>query len=174
MAIHILGRGMGDNVRSPFKRTAVHRGREGVVHDKRYAVRMCDASELLNIKDFHTGIGKSLPEEQFGFWPESRGDHVIRIVRIDESHADAHLFQCDAQQVEGSSVDIGGADDMVAGPADVEAGKQIGGLARRSQHRTHASFQVSDLGCHMVVGRILEPGVEIPALLQIEQPSHLV
>ena len=63
---------------------------------------------------------------------------------------------------------------MVAGTADVQACEEIGGLARRRQHRPHPAFQVGDLGRHVVVGGVLETGIEITALFQIEEASHLV
>ena len=63
---------------------------------------------------------------------------------------------------------------MVAGLADVQAGEEIGGLARRSQHRPHSAFQVGDFRGYMVVGGILEAGIEITAFFEVEQAAHLV
>ena len=174
VTVHILGRRVRHDIGTPFERAAVDRRGEGIVDDQRHAVRMGDTGEFLDVEHLHAGIRQRLAEEELRLRPEGCRDGFLRIVGIDESHADAQLLKGDSQQVESAPIDIGGTDDMVAGAADIQAGEQIGCLPRGGQHRTHAAFQVGDLGGYVVVGRVLETGVEIPALLQVEQPAHLV
>ena len=63
---------------------------------------------------------------------------------------------------------------MVASLADIEYRIEVRGLSATGQHAAHAPFQSRDLGCHGIVGGVLQTGVEIPFFLQIEQLRHLV
>ena len=55
MAVHILRGGMGDDVASPLKRTAVNGRGKGVVHDEWYAVAVGYACKLLYVKHLAAG-----------------------------------------------------------------------------------------------------------------------
>ena len=63
---------------------------------------------------------------------------------------------------------------MVAAGGDVEDGVEGGRLPRRGEHGRTAPLQLADLGGHVVIGGILQAGVEIPALLQVKQGAHLL
>ncbi len=47
-------------------------------------------------------------------------------------------------------------------------------LSRRGKHGCHAALQFADFLCHRVIGRVLEPGIKVPAVFQVEQSAHLV
>lgn len=57
--------------------------------------------------------------------------------------------------------------------AAYEQREEIRRLARRGQHGRRAAFQRGDLGCHMVVGGVLQAGIKIPGSLQIKQLAHI-
>ncbi len=63
---------------------------------------------------------------------------------------------------------------MVARAAQVQAGEEVGRLAGRSEHAGYAAFQGGELGGYDVVGGVLQPGIEIAAFFQVEEPAHLV
>lgn len=63
---------------------------------------------------------------------------------------------------------------MVPRLAEVEQGKEAGGLAAGGQHTGGAALQPCDLGGHQVAGRVLQTGVEMAAGLQVKQFGHLV
>ena len=86
----------------------------------------------------------------------------------------ADLAESYAKEVEGASVDIVGGDHMVAGLADIETREEVGGLAGGGQHCTHSPLERRDLGGDHVVGGILQPGIEITRLLEVEKTAHLV
>ena len=57
---------------------------------------------------------------------------------------------------------------MAACLADVKQGKKIGRLSGRSKHSCSTTLQCRDLRRHMVIGWILESGIEIAGCLQIK------
>ena len=135
---------------------------------------MGDLRKALDVQHFHAGIGEGFPEQELRLGTEAGVHFLVRGLVVHERHLDAHLLQGDAQQVEGSAVDVVQAHDMVPRPADVQAGEQVRRLAGRGQDRAHTAFQGGDPGRDGIVGGILEPGIEITAVLQVEEPAHLV
>ena len=61
---------------------------------------------------------------------------------------------------------------MLSAGDDVEDGVEGGRLAGGREHGRRAAFQRGDLCRHMVIGGVLQPGVEIAAGLQVEQLAH--
>ena len=57
---------------------------------------------------------------------------------------------------------------MAACLADVKQGKKICRLSGRSKHSCSTTLQCRDLRRHMVIGWILESGIEIAGCLQIK------
>ena len=62
---------------------------------------------------------------------------------------------------------------MVTSLADVEYGVEIGRLAAAGQHGPYTTFQGCNLGCHGIVGGVLQTGIEIAVILQVEEAGHL-
>ena len=174
VAVHVLGRGVGDDVGAELEGPAVDRGREGVVDDQGHAVGVSDAGETLNVEHAHTRVGQRLAEDQLGVGPESGLDLLVGGVLVDEGYLDPHLGEGDAEEVVGAAVDLGGGDHVGAGLADVEAGEEVGGLPGRGQHRGHAALEGGDARGDAVVGRVLEPRVEVAGLFEVEETAHLV
>lgn len=71
VAVHVLGSGMGHDVRAPLERAAVDRGREGVVHDERHPMRVCGVCKLFNVQHGQGRVGDGLAKDDFGVGLES-------------------------------------------------------------------------------------------------------
>ena len=63
MSVHIFGCGMGDDISSPFKRTAVYRCSEGVVYNKRNFMFVSNLCEFFNIKNYQGRVCDGLCEK---------------------------------------------------------------------------------------------------------------
>ena len=174
MTIHVFCGGVGDNIRAPFDRPQVHRCRECIVHDQRDPVTMCSCRELLNIKHRQRRVGDGLAEHQLRLRPERRIQLFIGCIRRYEGRLDPHLRHRNLDQVIGPAIDGRGRHNMSAALADIEDRKKVRRLSRRSQHTRASAFHRSDLGRHMVTGRILQTGIEITRCFQVKQFSHIL
>ena len=174
VAVHVLGGGVGHDIRAPFNGTAVDRGGEGVVDDQRDAVGMGGFRELLNVQDAQGRVGDGFAEEGLGVGAESGVQLFIGAVRADEGEVDAHLFHRDGEEVVGAAVDGGTGHHVVARVGDVEDGIEVGCLAGRGQHGRGAAFQGADAGRHRVVGGVLQAGIEITGGFQVKELAHIL
>ena len=165
---------MCDDIRSPLKRAAVYRGRESVVDYQRHAVGMSRSRILLNIEHNERGIRYSLGEHGFCVIFECRVELLLRRIGANESEIDAELSHRDIEEIECSAVYRGCCNDMVARGADIENGEKGRRLTGRGEHGADAALKVGYLRGYAVVCRILETGVEISGLLQIEESAHLL
>ena len=97
MAVHIFGRGVRDDVRSPFERTAIDRRGERIIDDQGYAMIMGDAGKLLHIQYHNARIGDHLAEHRLRIRAESLGDLFLACVLIYERAFDSQLLQGNGQ-----------------------------------------------------------------------------
>ena len=63
---------------------------------------------------------------------------------------------------------------MVPRLGDIHDRIEIRRLAGGSQHCGKTALQVTDLRCHCVICRVLEPCVEIAGLLKVKESAHLL
>ena len=129
MSVHVLGRGVGNDVTAPFDRAAVDRRGKGIVDDQRNTMTVCDGRKLLDIEDADGRIGDGLAEDALRVRAEAVFQLFFADVRIDEGAFDAHLLHRYAKQIVCPAVDRTGGDEVIAGLTDVEYGKEIGCLA---------------------------------------------
>ncbi len=174
MAVHIFCGGMGHNIRSPLKRPAVDGGGKSIVHNQRHPVGMGALGKFFNVKHRQGRIGNGLPEHNPGVLPESPIQLLPGGIGTHKSHIHPHSFHGDGDQVVGSPVNGAGGNNVVPAAADVEQGVKIGGLAAAGEHARRSSLQLCDFGCHIIIGGILETGVEIAAGLQVKKFSHVL
>ena len=174
VAVHVLGGGVGDDVRAPLKGTAVDGGGEGVVHNQGHAVGVGHLGELLNVQYGQGRVGNGLAKHGLGVGLEGGAQLLLAGVGGDEGGSDAHLRHGHGDKVEGAAVDGGAGDDVVPALADVEQGEEVGRLTGGGQHGGGAALHLRDFRRHIVVGGVLEPGVEVAAGLQIEQLAHVL
>ena len=173
MSVHVLGGGVSHDVSSPFKGAAVNRCSKGIVYDERHTMFVGNACKLLNVEHIDARIGDCFAEQTFRIGAESLADFFLRCICIHECTFNAQFFHGYGKQIECTSVNGRRADKMVAGFTDVEHCIEVGSLTGRSQHGTYSSFEGCNLGCYGIIGRILQAGIEIAAVFQIEQAGHL-
>ena len=174
VAVHILGGGVGDDVRAPLKGPAVYGSGEGVVHDQGHAVGMGRGSELLDVQHVQGGVGDGLAEQGLGVGSEGGVQLLLGAVRVHEGGFDAHALHGHAQQIETAAVDGGAGNNMVAAGSDVKKRVEVGCLTGAGKHGGGAALHGADLGCHHVAGGVLKPGVEIAAGFQVEELAHIL
>jgi hypothetical protein len=110
------GRMQGDSG-AVFNRPAQHRTSR-VVHDQGHTELSADLCDLGNRKYGKLGIGQRLAiiAARPGIGSPAK---VLRIGRIDKAALDAHRVQGVLEQIPGAAVDVGRADKIVAGMANV-------------------------------------------------------
>ena len=165
---------MRHDVAAKLERSAQDRRRERVIDDERHAVLVRDLRELRNVENRARGIRHRLAENALRVRTERRLNRLRVRIRIDERELNAELLERDREEIERAAVDLRGADDMVAGVADVENRKGRRRLSRRSQDRRHAPFERRDLLRHEIVRRICQPRVEIASRLQVKEIAHVL
>lgn len=63
---------------------------------------------------------------------------------------------------------------MVTCLANIEDSVEVGSLTAGSQHGGHTTFEGGNLSGHSVIRRVLQAGIEITAVFQIEKTCHLL
>ena len=174
MAVHILGGGVGDDVSPPLEGAAVDGGGKGVVHNEGDPVAVGSLGELFNVQHREGRVGNGLAKHGLGVRPEGSLQLLGGAVRVHEGELNSHLPHGHMEKVKGPPVNSAAGHYMVAAIGNIEDGVEVGCLAAAGQHGGSASLQLADLGCHIVVGRVLEPGVEIAAGLQVKELSHIL
>lgn len=174
VTIHVLGGGMRHDVNAEFNRAAENRSRERVVHNHRHAVLVGNVGEALEVQDLAGGVCHRLAKEALGVRAEGLLDFLVASVLVHERAFDAELLHGNAEEVARTAVDGAGADEVVARLADVEHGEEVRRLTGTREHRSDTAFHGRNLGCHGVVGRVLQARVEVAAGLQVEQVGHRV
>ena len=168
MAVHVLGGGVCHDIRPPFDGSAIDRCGECIVYNERYTMIMSGFCKLLNIKNRKCRIGNGLSKNGSRIVPESSVKLLLAAVGRDKGCRNSHLCHGNGNQVKGSAVNRRGCHNMTARLTDVEECEEIGCLSRRSQHGSSSSFQLGNLSRHIIVGRILQSGIEISVCFQIK------
>ena len=98
---------------------------------------------------------------------------ILRPRRIDEAHLDALLAQRVLEQVPGSAIKVGRADDIVPGPRQIL--HSIGGrrLAGRDGKRRRPALERGDPLLEHIRRRVHDAGVDIAELRQAEQVRRM-
>ena len=174
VAVHVLGGGVGHDVRAPLKGAAVDRRGEGVVHDQRHTVGVSSLGKLLNVQHGQGRVCDGLAQHHLGVGPECGVQFFLGAQRVHKGGIDSHLLHGDGDQVEGASVDGAGGHDVVPCLADIEQGKEVCSLTAAGQHCGRAAFQLADLLSHKVTGGVLQTRIEVAVSFQIEQLAHVL
>ena len=174
VAIHVLGGGVGHDVGAPLEGTAVDRRGERVVHDQRHAVGVSRSGEAFDIEDRECRVGDGLAEHALGVGSERRLEFFVARVRRHEGALQAHAAHGVGEQVVGAAVDGGACHHVVSRAGDVEDGEEVRRLAGARQHGGGTALEFGDLCGHVVVRWVLQAGVEVTRLLEIEQAAHML
>ena len=174
MSVHVLGGGMGNDVRPPFKRIAVNGRGKGIVHNQRHLMGVGRLCKFFNVKHHQRGVGNGFRQHTSCIFLKSLAEGFIVRIRIHDSAGNSHFLHCYGDEVEGAAVNGGRKHHMAARLTDIEHRIIVSGLAGGCEHGRHAALQLADLLRNTVIGGVLEPGVKIAVLLQIEKASHLL
>ena len=158
----------------PFEGAAVDGRGEGVVHDEGHAVTVCHAGEFLYVEHLQRGVGNGFAEEGFCLGAEGGGYLVLAGIGVYEGDADAEFLHRHGEEVVRAAIDARGAYEVVARLANVEHGVEVGRLPAGGEHPSHAAFECRYLGRHRIAGGVLQPGVEVAFVFQVEEAGHLL
>ena len=174
VTVHIFCCGMGDDIRTELKRTAVYGSCKGIVDNERNAVSMCRICKSLDIKNGKCGVCDSFSEHGFGIRSESLFKLFVRAIGRNECKVYPHLLHGNGEKVICTAVDGGGRYDVVACVCDVEGRIEICRLSRGREHGGDAAFKLAYLLCHGIAGGILQSGIEIARSLKVKELSHIL
>ena len=167
VAADILGRRIDDDRRSVLERPGEDRRRR-VVNDERDAEAAADFGDLGDGKHREFRIG-----QRFGIVSAGalvgRAAEIIGIDGIDKADFDALILQRIGKQIPCSAVQIGRADDVVAGAREVLQSERRRGLSRRQRQRADATLHRRHALLQHIVGRIHDARIDIAEFLEREQ-----
>ena len=63
---------------------------------------------------------------------------------------------------------------MISCLTDIKNGIEVGSLAAGSQHSGYTTFKGSDFGGNSVIRWILQAGIKVTTVFQVEQAGHLL
>ena len=154
------------------ERPAQDRG-GGIVHDQWHAEFTSDRGDLGDGEDLELGVGQGLgeiaPRAVVGCPAERLG-----VGRVNETDFYTHGAQRILEHVPGAAIQIGGADDIVAGMGDVGYANKFSRLARAHGETGDAAFERRDTLFQHIGGRVHEAGIDIAEFLQREQLCRVV
>ena len=134
---------------------------------------MGDARKLLDVENGTARVRDGLAKQCLRVRTEGSLNLLLRGILIDEGTLNAQLLQRHAEEIVGATINLVGGNEVVAGLADVEHGIEVGSLTRRGQHSPYPTLKGGNLRGNGIVRRILQAGVEVPLLLQVEEHGHL-
>ncbi len=168
----VFGRRMDDDGSAMLQRPAEHRCC-GIVHDQGYAQLAADLGHFLDGEHHQFRIGKRLgvigARLVVGRLAEGLG-----IGGIDEAHLNSHGAEGIGKKVPGAAVEIGGADDVVAGLGDVLDGDGGCRLAGTDGKGGGAALQCRDTLLQHVTRRIHNARIDIAELLEGKQVCRML
>ena len=171
MAADIFGGRMHGDRGAMLDRLAQHRA-GGVVHDQGHAELVADFRDLGDREHRQLRVRQRLAVVAARFGVGGAAE-VLGIGGIDEAALDAHRAQRVLEQVPGAAIDVGRADEIIAGVADVLHREQRSGLPRRQRKRGDAAFERGDALFQHRLRRVHDAGVDVAELLQREQVAGM-
>ena len=172
MPADVLGGRMDHDGGTVIERPADH-GRGGVVHDQRHAELAPDRGHLADREHGELRVGQRLGIVGAGA-VVGRPPEGLGVGRIGEAHGDAHGRQRVGEQVPGAAIEVGGADHVVAGPAQVLQRHRRGGLAGADGQRRNAAFERRHPLLQRITGGIHDARIDVAELLQPEQVRRML
>ena len=143
--------------------------RERGVDGERDARVVRDLRQRLEVGDRAGRVGHDLGVDELGAPGLDRVGEGLRVVGRDERRLDAEPAQGHVEQRVGAAVERARGDDVIAGVAQLGEQQRLGRLARAGGDRADAALEARDPLLERRDGRIAEPRVDVPVLLQREQ-----
>ena len=174
MSVHIFGCGMGDDISSPFKRTAVYRCSEGVVYNKRNFMFVSNLCEFFNIQNYQSRVCDGFGEEYLCIRTECSSDFFRACICVNEGAVNPQFLEGNSQEIKGSSVNCGCCYNMVTSFADIEYRIKVGCLSGRGKDSGNTTLQICNFCCYSIICGVLQTGIEVSFCLKIEELSHFI
>ena len=174
VAVHVLGGGVGHDIRAPLERTTHHRRREGIVDDQGHAVCVRRGGEALDVEHGERRVGDSLAEDELGVGAKCCLELLIRAVRRHKGTGEAHATHGVGEKVVGAAVDGRARHHVIASGSQVEDGEEVRRHTGARQHCRRAALELGDLRRDEVAGGVLEAAVEVAGLLKVEELAHVL
>ena len=130
--------------------------------------------EAFDVEDIAAGIGDGFAEEALCVRTESCFDALVVPIGIYEGALYAQLLERHAEEIERAAINGVGSYEVVASLTDIEDGIEVCSLSAARQHSSDTTFQGSNLLCNSVVRGIRKTSIEVSAVFEVEQTSHLV
>ena len=172
MAIHIFRGGMCYDVCSPLKWSAIDRCGKRIVYNQGNAFAMCDTRKLLYVKHVASRIGDGFAKQCLCIIFECCLNFLFRCFGRNERTVNTQFLHRHTEEIKRSTIYLARRNDMVACLTYIKYGIEISGLARRSEHGSHSTFQCGNLLCHGVIRGVLQSRIEIALFLQVEEHGH--
>ena len=172
--VEIFCGGMGNDIRTPFYRTAIHGRCKSIVDDERNAVRVRDGSEQFDIQHGKRGIGDGFAEDRFRVRAKCLIELFPGSVGRNKGEFDTHFLHRYGKKVICTAVNFRAGNDVIAAVCNIENAVEVCRLPGRGEHCGGAAFELTDLCRDIVVGRVLQTGVKISARFQIEKFAHIL
>ena len=142
------------------ERRVDHQRDAGVVRDLR---------ERLEVGDRARRVGDDLGVEQLRAAGLDRGGERVGAVGGHERGLDPEPPQRHVEQRVGAAVERGAGDDVLAGLGELGDQQRLGGLAAGGGDRADPALEAGDALLERRDGRVAEPRVDVPVLLEREQ-----
>ena len=137
-------------------------------------MRVRGPGKFLKVEDREGRVGDGLAEDRLRVRAEGRLQLLGRAVRADKGKLNAHFPHRYVEEVEGTAVDGGARNNVVAAVRDIKDREKVRRLAGGGQHAGRAALKSRDLRGDEVVGRVLEAGVEVAAGLEVKKLRHVL
>ena len=125
-----------------------------------------------DVVDVEARVADGLEEHGLGALVDRRPEG-LGLQPVDELHGDAELGQRVVEQVVGAAVEAARGDDVVARAGEVEDRQRLGRLAGGDREGRDAALERRDALLEHPVGRVHDPGVDVPELLEPEQARRV-
>ena len=150
-----LGGGLDHHVGAVLQRAEQVRSGEGVVHDHRQVMLVGDFGDCLEVRQISVRVAEGLEVDELG-------------VLLDEGGGDAVTRQGVAQQVEGSTVDVLGGDDVVTGLGDITHSVFNGSGTGSDGQTSGTTFKGGDAVLEDTLGGVGQTAVDVARVRQSE------
>ena len=168
-----LGGRVDHDVGAVLDRAQQVRGSQRGVHDQRQAGGVRDLGQALEVGDVAGRVGDDLGVDGLGVLADRRGE-VGRVGGVDERGLDAEAAQGHVELGDGSAVELGGRDNVVARAGQRREGDELGCHAGAGGDGADAALERGDAFLEGRNGRVADARVDVAVLLQGEEVRGIV
>ena len=168
-----LGGGLDHHVGAVLQRAEQVRSGEGVVHDHRQVMLVGDFGDCLEVRQISVRVAEGLEVDELGVLL----DGVLELLRVlggNEGGGDAVTRQGVAQQVEGSTVDVLGGDDVVTGLGDITHSVFNGSGTGSDGQTSGTTFKGGDAVLEDTLGGVGQTAVDVARVSETEASLGVV